>query len=156
MGGQKGIAVFCKYLGEQHELTCVSVKENDTGLAENYELIPLFSNTRLRYLNPFYLSKIKKIARERNIRNVITEHPYMAWIGWMLKKQLNIKWFIHSHNIEYERFKTLGKWWFPVLRSYEKWAYNTADNVFFKTPEDISFAVENKMVKSSNAFLVPY
>jgi hypothetical protein len=156
MGGQKGIAIFCKYLGQQHELTAVSVMGNDDSLAENYDLTRLFSDSRVRYINPFYLSKIKKIIRERNIKNVITEHPYMAWMGWLLRNQLRVKWFVHSHNIEYQRFKTLGKWWFPFLRLYEKWAYSSADSVLFKTPQDIDYAVEHNMVKAANAFLVPY
>ena len=156
MGGQKGIAFFCKYLGGQNKLTCISVKSNDKSLAENYELIDVFSDKKLRYANPFNLKKIKKISKERSINNVITEHPYMAWIGWILKRQLKIKWFVHSHNIEYERFRTLNKWWFSVLKKYESWAYKNADGVFFVTPEDIQFAVEHNMVKKANAFLVPY
>jgi glycosyltransferase involved in cell wall biosynthesis len=80
----------------------------------------------------------------------------MAWIGWMLKKQLKLKWFVHSHNIEFERFRTLGKWWFSILKKYETWAYKNADAVFFVSPEDIQFAVEQKMIKSENAFLVDY
>ncbi len=156
MGGQKGIAFFCKYLAEQNQLTCVSVKSNDKSLAESYELIDVFNDNRLRYVNPFNLKKIKKIIVERNIKNIITEHPYMAWIGWLLKKHLKIKWFVHSHNIEYERFRTLHKWWYPSLKKYETWAYKNADAVFFVTPEDIDFAVEHKMIKRDNAFLVPY
>lgn len=156
MGGQKGIALFCKHLGEQNELTCVSVKSNEKSLAENYELISLFGDSRWRYINPFYLKKIKKIIIEKNIKNVITEHPYMAWMGWILKKQLKIKWFVHSHNIEFERFRTLNKWWYPILKKYESRAYRKADKVFFVTPEDIQFAVKHKMIQHKNAVLVPF
>ena len=58
MGGQKGIAIFCKYLGEQNELTAISVNDNDIDLAETYRMIPLFSKKRTRYLNPFYVLQI--------------------------------------------------------------------------------------------------
>ncbi|HVX25544.1 MAG TPA: glycosyltransferase [Parafilimonas sp.] len=156
MGGQKGIAIFCKYLGEKNQLTIISVKANEKKLAENYELIPLFNDSRWRYANPSWAQKIKKIAIEKNIKNIITEHPYMAWIGWMLKKQLNLKWFVHSHNIEFERFRTLNKWWWKILKLYETWAYKNADGVFFVSPEDVAFAVNHKMVKEQNAFLVDY
>src|SRR5690242_5256438 len=147
MGGQKGIAIFCKYLGEKNQLTVVSVKSNEKKLAENYELIPLFNDSRIRYANPFWAKKIKKIAVEKNVKNIITEHPYMAWIGWALKKQLKLKWFVHSHNIEFERFRTLNKWWWSILKRYETWAYKNADGVFFVSPEDVEFAIEQKMVK---------
>jgi hypothetical protein len=156
MGGQKGIAIFCKYLGEKNQLTVVSVKSNEKKLAENYELIPLFNDSRIRYANPSWAKKIKKIAVEKNVENIITEHPYMAWIGWKLKKQLKLKWFVHSHNIEFERFRTLNKWWWSILKRYETWAYKNADGVFFVSPEDVEFAMEQKMVKKENAFLVDY
>ncbi len=156
MGGQKGIAFFCKYLGEQNELTAVSVNNNDIELAETYKIIPLFSKKRLRYLNPFYVFRIKKIIKKHDIKNVITEHPYMAWMAWMLKKTLHVKWFVHSHNIEFERFRTLNKRWFKILKFYEKWSYKNADKVFFKTNEDIEFAVKNNMIKKENAVLVPF
>jgi glycosyltransferase involved in cell wall biosynthesis len=80
----------------------------------------------------------------------------MAWMGWLLKKSLGIKWFVHSHNIEFERFKTLDKSWYKLLKVYEKWAYKNADVVFFKTNEDIEFAVRNLGVKKENAMLVPF
>ncbi|MEP6467778.1 MAG: glycosyltransferase, partial [Parafilimonas sp.] len=156
MGGQKGIAFFCKYLGEENQLTAVSVNDNEIQLAETYKMIPLFSHKRSRYLSPFYIASIKKIIKQNNIKNIITEHPYMAWMGWLMKKTLNIKWFVHSHNIEFERFKTLNKSWYKFLRIYEKWAYKNADTVFFKTNEDIAFAVNNLMVKKRNAILVPF
>jgi len=120
MGGQKGIAIFCKYLGEENELTTISVNDNDVSLAETYSMIPLFTKKRIRYLNPFYVLRIKNIVRKKNIRNVITEHPYMAWMGWVLKKSIGVKWFIHTHNIEYERFRTLDKSWYKLLKVYEK------------------------------------
>ncbi|SFP68839.1 Glycosyltransferase involved in cell wall bisynthesis [Parafilimonas terrae] len=156
MGGQKGIAIFCKYLGEQNDLTVVSVEDNDINLAETYNMVPLFSKERRRYINPFYVSQIKKIIKQKDIKNVITEHPYMAWMGWVLKRSLGIKWFVHTHNIEYERFRTIGKWWHSLLKIYESAVYNHADKVFFKTKEDIEFAIAKKMVKEKNAVLVPF
>ena len=156
MGGQKGIALFCKYLGEQNELIAISVEDNETSLAETYKIVPLFSKKRSRYLNPFYVASIKKIIKKTAIKNVITEHPYMAWMGWFLKKSLHIKWFVHSHNIEFERFKTLNKPWYKLLKIYETWCYKKADTVFFKTNEDIDYAVKNLGVKKANAVLVPF
>jgi glycosyltransferase involved in cell wall biosynthesis len=156
MGGQKAIANFCKYLGEQNDLTVVSVEDNDINLAETYNMVPLFSKERRRYINPFYVSRIKRIMKEKGIKNVITEHPYMAWMGWVLKRSLGVRWFVHTHNIEHERFRTIGKWWHGLLKIYESAVYNHADKVFFITKEDIEFAIAKRMVKKENAVLVPF
>jgi hypothetical protein len=156
LGGQKGIATFCKYLGEQNEVTAVSVEDNDVQLADTYEMIPLFSKKRTRYLNPFYVWRIKKLIKQKGIKNVITEHPYMAWMGWFLKKSLGIEWFVHSHNLEFERFRTLGKSWHSYLKVYESWAYRNADHVFFITNEDLHFAVDKLAVNKKKATHVPF
>ena len=156
VGGQKNIALFCKYLGEGNDLTAISVNDNDIKLAETYRMIPLFNRKRIRYVNPFYVLSIKKIVEQNNIKNVITEHPYMAWMGWYLKKTANVKWFVRSHNIEFERFRTLNKSWYKLLKIYEKWGYKNADTVFFITNEDIDFAVKNNMVKKENTALLPF
>jgi glycosyltransferase involved in cell wall biosynthesis len=132
------------------------VGDNDISLAENYELVPLFTHKRIRYLNPFYVSRVKRIIKDKNIRNVITEHPYMSWMGWYLRKTTGIQWFVHSHNIEFERFRTLQKPWYKLLKLYESRAYKNADKVFFKTNEDIDFAIQNRMIKKENAVLVPF
>ncbi|MEO8713160.1 MAG: glycosyltransferase family 4 protein, partial [Parafilimonas sp.] len=41
-------------------------------------------------------------------------------------------------------------------KNYETWSYKNADTVFFKTDENIQFAVANEMVKKENAVLVPF
>lgn len=156
MGGQKGIAFFCEYLGEKHDLYAITVIENDPYLAKKYRLLPYFSNKKIRYLNIFYLPYILKTIKENKIKNLIIEHPYLAWQGWLIKKISGIKWIIHSHNIEYQRFESLGKWWYKILKQYETWAYKNADTVFFKTPEDIDFAIDMQMVKEKNARLLPF
>lgn len=156
MGGQKGIAYFCEYLGEQHELYAITVKSNNPSLAKSYKLIPHFTDKKFRYANIFYLPFIIGTIKKNKIKNLIIEHPYLAWMGWLLKTFTGIKYFIHSHNIEYSRFKTLDKWWSPILKKYETWAYRSADIVFFKTPEDLEFAVNNKMIKAANARVLPF
>ena len=64
------------------------------------------------------------------IDTVIIEHPYLGWLGWMLKMSCNIQLIVHTQNIEYERFRTLGKSWWPVLKFYESFVLRQADKVF--------------------------
>jgi polysaccharide biosynthesis protein PslH len=40
-GGQKFIAKFFEYLGNEVDLTVISVGENDFSLVKNYKIIPL-------------------------------------------------------------------------------------------------------------------
>jgi polysaccharide biosynthesis protein PslH len=48
---------------------------------------------------------------------------------------------VHSHNIEAARWKTLGKWWWPILSFYEKQTHRSAAYNFFIREEDRVFAI---------------
>ena len=134
-GGQKGIANFNKYLSKFHNLYCVTIKDNSPSAA-SYTVINKLSNGKFRYINIFYFGLIKKIIREYNISHIILEHPYYGWLGVLLQRFCKIKLIIHSHNIEAERFKTTGRWWWKVLWRYEKYVHSHADFTFCITEND--------------------
>src|SRR5689334_1972173 len=111
IGGQKGIALFNEYFGRYVNLTCVTVSSNENGYAKDYEAIAVFSNSQLRYANPFILFRLRKLVKEKKATHVLLEHPYMGWMAYFLKKLTSTKLIVHSHNMEGLRFKTIGKWW---------------------------------------------
>ena len=119
-------------------------------------MLPLLKSGKFRYADISILSKIIRIIQERKIECIITEHPYMAWIGMYVRKRTGIAWYVRSHNIEFLRFKGLNKWWWKILMHYEKWAYIHADKVFFITQEDADFAIKNIAVDHDKAALLPY
>ena len=128
-GGQKGIASFNEYFSKYHALYCVTVEDNMPAHA-SYQIINALRNRPLRYINIFYFGLMKKIIRQNNISHVIIEHPYYGWLGLLLKHFCKVKLIIHSHNIEAERFKTVGKWWWKILWHYEKYIHRGADFTF--------------------------
>ncbi|HEY5407938.1 MAG TPA: glycosyltransferase family 4 protein [Ginsengibacter sp.] len=140
-GGQKGIANFNEYFSKYHKLFCLTVKANDTNAAP-YTIVNKLSNSRFRYINIFYFSLVKKIIRENNISHVIVEHPYYGWLGILLKRFCKVKLIIHSHNIESERFKTTGKWWWKILWQYEKYVHKNADFTFCITENDRYYFID--------------
>lgn len=155
-GGQKLIAQFTSFLGEQCALHVAGTKNNDTALATNYTFHPVLINSRLRYADLFAFFRLKKIIKEQRIETVIIEHPYLGWLGWMLKKSCGIKLVVHTHNVEYERFRTVGKSWWPVLKWYEGFVLRAADTVFCISEEDRSRIIDQLNVPASNCELIPY
>src|SRR6187549_3220306 len=85
MGGQKGIAFFNRYLSKAINLRCVTIKENDSNHSEGYSVENILSNSRLRYINPFYFFTLSRIIRENKITHLLIEHPYYGWLGCLLK-----------------------------------------------------------------------
>jgi glycosyltransferase involved in cell wall biosynthesis len=155
LGGQKGVALFYKYFSSFHNITCVTVKENDPAAAP-YKILNILSNSRWRYINVFYLFTLQKIIRRYNIRHLILEHPYYGWLGILLKIFTGVRLVIHSHNIEAFRFKSIGKWWWKILWYYEKIVHQQADLTFCITEEDRQFMITKFKLHPSRCIVITY
>ena len=155
-GGQKGTANFNKYLANHCELIVLAAKANKTDETLNYRLIPELPNGKLQFINPFTWYKIYKTAKAYKAEILILEYPYHAIAGIIVKKLLKLKLVLHEHNIEFERFSNLGKWWWPIMKWYEILAFRASDLIIFKTGEDQLFVVNNYHIEPSSTFPFPY
>ncbi len=154
MGGQKGIALFYKYLSTKCTLTCVTTKKNESH--ENYTLITSLSNSRFRYINPLFYFQYTKIIADKKPTHLLFEHPYFAWLIILLRFLTAQKIIVHSHNIESIRFKSIGKWWWKILWYYERAAYRNAHFVWFKTQEDKRYAITHFGIRNDHCLVLPY
>lgn len=155
-GGQKSIAQFLEYLGKETTLTVISVEKNDVSLALTYTLLPILKNKASRYYDTSLVKKIVSLVKEKSIDTIIWEHPYYAWLAFRVRKRTGVKTIIHTHNIEYQRFRSLGKWWWPVLKVYEKWCFKKADAVFFIAPEERQFAIDQWGIDPAKCINMPF
>ena len=155
-GGQKFIAHFFEYLGLVIDLTVISVAENDFSLAKSYKTIPLLKKSFSRYIDRSLVAKLINLTKKEEFDTIICEHPYFAWLAFAVRKRTGVKVIIHTHNIEYQRFRSTGKWWWPVLKQYEKKSFEKADGLFFITPEDREFAVTNWKIENQKCIDLPF
>ncbi len=156
MGGEKNISIFNNYLSELVNLSCVTVKKVEVPEKSGYEILPLLSNSIIRYINPFYFFTLRKLLLQKKITHIILEHPYYGWLGIALQKLLGIKLIIHSHNIEALRFKSFGKWWWRLLWLYEKAVHRQANMNFFITREDMDYAVAHFKLEQKKCTVITY
>ncbi len=155
-GGQKFIARFFEYLGKEVDLTVISVAENDFSLATTYKTIPLLKKSFSRYYDSSLVSKITALVKKEGLNTIICEHPYFAWLAFRIRKRTGIKVIIHTHNIEYQRFRSNGRWWWPILKMYERWSFKKADAIFFITAEDKNFAIEKWKIEKEKCIDLPF
>ncbi len=155
-GGKKFIAHFHEYLWEQAPVEFIGVKENEipSFAAEHFHTI--LGSSFLRYANLFLYFRVKKLIKKTGITVLVINHPYFGWLGVLLKKFAGIKIVLQSHNIEAERFKTLKKNWWKVLRSYEKHIHRQMDHNFFITDEDKFYAIENYELNPEKCSTITY
>jgi polysaccharide biosynthesis protein PslH len=156
VGGQKGVAFFYKYFSRYHEVVCVTTEKNDPAAAEGYEVLNILSNSPLRYINLFYFFTLRKIIRRRGASHLVLEHPYYGWLGIWLKWACRVKLVVHSHNLEGLRWKSLGKWWWPILWAYEKWVHRRADYNFFIQDEDKAYAIRRFSLDPARCITMTY
>lgn len=155
-GGEIFIAGFAAHLAKHCRLTMASVTANQPGAPLPYELWPVFSNSRLRYLNIFYGRKLAKAVRQKDIQLLYIEHPYMGWLAILVQAITGRGYIVHSHNIEAARWRSLGKWWWPLLQAYEKWVHRNARHNFFISQDDANDAIQQYGLQPQKVSVTPY
>ena len=155
-GGQKFIGLFLQHLAEEVDLTVISVPSNEGSLVKNYDLLPWLKPGFSRYYDISLVSKISQLVKEKGFDAVVWEHPYYWWLASRIRKRTGVPAYVHTHNIEYQRFRSMGKPWWPVLNYYEKKAFSEADGIFFITAEDRNFAVDSWKIDAGKCFDLPY
>ena len=77
MGGQKGIALFYKYLHRIVPLAMLSTQANQANESP-YPVYPLIHNGASRYIDLRVFFLLKKTARRHEATHLLFEHPYYA------------------------------------------------------------------------------
>jgi polysaccharide biosynthesis protein PslH len=155
-GGGYGIYFQHKNLSKHAQLFVAGTEENQFNESSQGEPVLKFSSSRFRYINPLLIFKINRVISQHQIQVIKLDHPYMAWLLIPLLRFKKIPLIIRSHNIEYNRFRDLGKKWWTIMKWYELWAYKNAHQVWFVTKEDRK-EIENRLGENENKFIdFPY
>ena len=155
-GGQKGISQFNDFLSDHFPLTCICSSNNIPSGNETYSVKPVLPTTRLQVLLLPAWQKIIRELKKENYTHVILEHCYYGLLGIIIKKRYHKFLIVHSHNIEYLRFKEMGRYWWPLLYWLEKKTHKAADLSLFKTPTDMEFARSHFQLDAEKCLLVPF
>jgi polysaccharide biosynthesis protein PslH len=155
-GGQKGIARFSHYLGFHHKLYLLCSQNNETTGKESFQVINELPESKWQFIDPSVKKKISTLINDQGITHLILEHCYHGFFGVQLARKHQLKLIVHSHNIEYQRFRELKKWWWPLLYLVEKRTHHAADLSLFKTSDDLSIAVKEFRLDPEKCMIVPY
>ncbi|MFM7672887.1 MAG: glycosyltransferase family 4 protein [Bacteroidota bacterium] len=155
-GGQKLISEFVEHLAQHTELTVVSTIRNDPNNAIGYRLLRWLPDSFYRYLDIRVKNQLERLLKAEKFDGVIWEHPYYYWIASYLRKKFNIFTIIHTHNIEYQRFRSMGKWWWPILKRYEGAFLKMADQVYFISPNDMESGISEWNLPQTKCDVLPF
>ncbi len=157
-GGEISTMNILNFMGRKNKLSVFTVepyREVDSK-SFDFELIIGMPFKASRYLNFFLLFKVFKLMKERNSEIVFFDQPWMAWMIPFIQLFGKKKVFIRSNNIEYLRFKSMGKTWWSLIYMYEKFAYKIADLVIFVSDIDQAKAINEFDLNENKTLLTPY
>lgn len=155
-GGQKGITLFSRYLSGHISLTMLCSSNNQPTGKEPFTVWPLLPVSKTQFLLPGVWRKIRGALEKTRANYLLLEHCYHGPAGIWLQKRKKVKLIVHSHNIEYQRFRQMGKWWWPLLYQVERYTHRRANLNLFKTPGDLQFAIRQFRLDPHKCMVVPY
>ena len=155
-GGHLGIASLHDYLGKICDDNLLSTLDNTPDPKYAFNLIPYFTVGVQRYIPYFGVNGLVNVARQHKIDALYCDHPYMAPTVSAVAKRLKVPWYLRSHNIESDRFRTYGKKWWPIMRLFEGAMMRKANGVLLITPEDMEWAKKHYHLKDEKCHLIPY
>lgn len=158
MGGQKGVALFYKYLAHHMKVTLAVSPDNDAENAGTFglDIRPLLYANRKIFLNLRRLKRLEGLVRETAADVLICEHSYPSFLGLWLRKRTGKPFIIHSHNIEALRFRQMGRRWWKSYLAYERWVHRQADFSFFISGEDRDFAIRSFGLQPQKCAVITY
>ncbi|MDA3892326.1 MAG: glycosyltransferase family 4 protein [Salinivirgaceae bacterium] len=142
-------------LGRIAKVICITDSKS-TLEDHTFEIKPIIKRNSFRYIS---LKNYKLILNEvRTIKpgSLLLEQPFLGLITYWIAKKTNTPYFVHAHNIEYLRFKSLGRSRWPFVWFIEKFTLKRAKGVFFVTKVDRDLAIKKLRLDKSKCFVTPY
>lgn len=158
-GGEISTLQLLTYMSHVHEVTVFTVEpyspSYDTGTAR-FELIFGMAFKVSRYYSLRLIGTVANLVNRKQADWIFFDQPWFGWLMTALKLVTRKSIFMRSNNIEYLRFKSMGKWYWTLLYIYEKWTYRVADMVIFVSETDRQKAIYEFDLKPEKTLLTPY
>lgn len=158
-GGEISTLQLLTYMSHVHDVTVFTVEpystQYDTGTAK-FDLIFGMPFKASRYYSLRLIGVVSALIKRKQADWIFFDQPWFGWLMLALKLVTGKRLFMRSNNIEYMRFKSMGKWYWTLLYIYEKWTYRIADMVIFVSEPDRQKAIYEFDLKAEKTLLTPY
>jgi glycosyltransferase involved in cell wall biosynthesis len=154
-GGQKGIAEFTQYLSRFVEVH-VLCSENNKLSEPDFGFDNSLPVHKRQFFSWRVFRKIRKAVTDNRATHLLIEHPYYGLLAVRIARRAGIPLVVHAHNLEFDRFREMGRWWWPILYLLERYTLRQAELTMFKTLEDRDRAIRLFGLQESRTMLVPF
>lgn len=154
-GGHAAGFGFCEFLAKQRDVVVISTT-NNPDIPLPFRLERLFRDRFYKYFSPLVAIRLWQFLKKEQITHCVIQQPFIGLLILPIVKLLKIKLLVYSHNIEYQRFQTIGKWWWRLLWLVEWLVYRAANAVLFISRDDLHEAVPIFKLNPKRCFEMPY
>ncbi|GJM36038.1 MAG: hypothetical protein DHS20C18_50390 [Saprospiraceae bacterium] len=154
-GGHKAAFGFSDFMAQKAAFVCISTQNNDVEQA-SFPLLPLLPDGPAKYASPLVLSRLYRYFRQANIRQVILHQHFIGILLMPLILFTSLKFTVYIQNIEYQRFKSMRKWYWPIIYLSEYIVYRLAWRLQFISPDDLPIAVTQFGINTKKCGVTPY
>ena len=154
-GGHKAALGFCEFVSKEQELYCISTKDNEEELA-SFPVEKLLGTSFLRYFSPAVFLRCIRFFRKKKIQYVILHQPFIGLVILPAALLSRVRMMVFVQNIEYQRFRTLKKWWWPLLYPIEWLMFRASNHLLFISPDDQPIAQRVFGTRPEKCTVIPY
>ncbi|MGB3548499.1 MAG: glycosyltransferase, partial [Saprospiraceae bacterium] len=157
-GGRVAAAGFSRALAEAGGLSAViSAVGNEPpegGLP--YPLHELLPGASSRYVSPNAGRRVLALIDQLGVECLIVQQPFLVPLLLRGLRRRGVRVWVWSHNLEYRRFRTLGKWFWPIVRALERFVYRRADRVLFISRDELPVAIREFNLSPARCAVLPF
>lgn len=154
-GGHAAGFGFCEFLSKERDVMVISTT-NNADVPLPFRLQKLFSDRFYKYFSPIVAFRLWHFFKNEQITHCIIQQPFIGLMILPIVRLLNIDLLVYSHNIEFQRFKSIGKWWWRLLWLVEWLLYRNANTVLFISRDDKHDAIPIFKLNPNQCFEIPY
>lgn len=155
-GHQAALGFASALVAAQRKVIVVSTPDNETNTGTSFELLPILPAGVGRYISLRAALSFYRLLRSGTIRYVVFFQPFIGLMLGFVCRMAKIRYLVYVQNIEYQRFKSLGKPWWPVVKAIENWVYKSSWRLLFIAPTDLEEAVTQFGLQAARCATVPY
>jgi polysaccharide biosynthesis protein PslH len=154
-GGQKTAYTTCLNLDQKMDFACISTTDNAMDKVP-FQLFRVFGKNISKYLNPLVAWRCIKVMQSIHSSRCIIFQPFMAPLLVLPLKLSGIRLEIYIQNMEFQRFRSMGKFWWPLVFLIEFLAYRQALRLYFISKEELDQIVKIFSLDPRKCWMVPY
>ncbi len=154
-GGHKAAFGLCRFLAERTRLTAISTPGNEAADAP-FELKSFLGKSVARYALPGGAWRIGRYFRGHQVTHCIAFQPFIALLLYIPCRWWGVQLSIYIQNLEYQRFRSMGKLWWPVVFAVEWVAFRLAGHLYFISPDEVAPGRQVFGLRPSKCSVLPY